>query len=377
MGFWNNLAEKIKGVINRSKTKRLEAGQQKLDYMFATSEYGDYSNITNLEFENQVAHSDGRIGNLMVARIANGRRGDAVLVGTEDYVAFELPVGEPITQEVLNKLVGNYLYEKNYRNNQECVYIGEINGNPQETQTRKSSNVEQYVNTQISTRIREERQQREAHRQMVNEKARQDKMIQMQREFEESLRAGNERREFEEQRRQQIRENPYIRLKGKYIDQDGKYCQDYDGVNVESGNFLRIRKLNEVTKDGSGRYIYTAYIQNVFNETDAEILNKNQIPQGIPVCFATEGRVEDIVAVNNPYKVRELLSLFSQERNFRNNNGYMNYIGNLDRYGNITNEMISQATNVTSLDNNNIIAQICNEAYRNYQNGERGAEWRR
>lgn len=89
-----------------------------------------------------------------------------------------------------------------------------------------------------------------------------------------------------------------------------------------------------MTKQAEDIYI-RGYIQSTFDEFSVDSLGEK--PFGIPVCFTTNKKVEDIVAQSDSYEMKALLSLFSQEQNFRNNNGYMNYIGGLDRYGNITN----------------------------------------
>lgn len=107
-------------------------------------------------------------------------------------------------------------------------------------------------------------------------------------------------------------------------------------------------------------YIH-GYIQNTFNESSPEALD--QIPLGSPVCFTSDKRVEDIITQGTPQEMHTLLTLFSQEENLRNNNGYMNYIGGLDRYGNITNgNDNSQIIN----DNINTLQQ---QAYQNNMQG--------
>lgn len=63
------------------------------------------------------------------------------------------------------------------------------------------------------------------------------------------------------------------------------------------------------------------------------MLSRNRTPSGIPVCFATDKKIEEIMQSNNPNDLRTLLSLLSEKsEDFNNNNGYLNYIGKIDRH---------------------------------------------
>lgn len=75
-------------------------------------------------------------------------------------------------------------------------------------------------------------------------------------------------------------------------------------------------------------------------------------------------RLEDIVQTGNSYEVRRLLEMLSQEKNFREDNGYMNYIGTLDRNGNITMGHDNSQTMWEA------ITDVQNEAYQTKQAGQ-------
>lgn len=106
---------------------------------------------------------------------------------------------------------------------------------------------------------------------------------------------------------------------------------NYDGTNVNTGEILRIRRMEKLGKDETGRYLYRAYLENVRHEWDAEMMDSN----AVPVCFSIDKRAEDILKENNPAEKQQFFKLLSQEKIFKNNNDYMNYIGAMDRQGNI------------------------------------------
>lgn len=126
------------------------------------------------------------------------------------------------------------------------------------------------------------------------------------------------------------RENPYLRKVRQY-EIKGKIYEDYDGINMETGDILRIRKLEKIGKDGSGTYLYQGYVHSTSNEDDAEILDEGK-PMGVPVCFDLPKRFSDIEAVNNLQEVRTILELLSDTSKY-GNYASLSYIGGLDKNG--------------------------------------------
>lgn len=182
----------------------------------------------------------------------------------------------------------------------------------------------------------------------------QKKMKEEQEAFERRLKCKieSDRQQEEAAREKAVRkENPYFTRHAS---------GDYEGINVNSGEILRMQGVQKIGKDETGRYLYSGYLGNTSSESNAWMLDQDGIPSGVPVCFSIDKRVEDIVAENNPAEIRQLLQLLSQEDNFRNNNGYMNYIGALDRNGNVTRGV----DNSPALQNR--INQLKQQAYAQY-----------
>lgn len=330
------LLDKIKSLFNRNKPKQLGAGQENANnrrYMnfpqsFATSPNGDYTMVLSVEYKNQVTHRDGRVDNIMLAKIANSKEGQAILIGNEDYVAFEMPVDIPIDDNVLmGKLAGYYSYERNtMKNDKECVYIGEIDNNPNNNFINKSEKVEQYVDTEIAQQIREEKARRQAQIQHERELAKEREAL-GRAEFEKRIAfdIAEQKRKDAIEREQRI-QNAYLRPQGKsYRDNYGKIYNDYNGININTGDILRLRKFNKVGKDQQGKYLYTGYINNTPNEHDVEILSHDGTPMGDPVCFTTYKKLEDIVMENKQDEIKQLLGLLSQ------GNEKLNYIGTFEK----------------------------------------------
>ena len=92
----------------------------------------------------------------------------------------------------------------------------------------------------------------------------------------------------------------------------------YDGVNVCTGEVLRIRGLNHIGKDGSGTHLYLGYIYNTENEDDADLSIESieQMNGAARVCFELPKSLLDIENEGNLDEIKQVLQLLSDERNF-------------------------------------------------------------
>lgn len=332
--------DQIKNFFSRKKTKQLNAGQEDLTEHkqrvlredFVVGKQGKNVRIEVIQPVSSVRHSDGHKCDLMLATVYCVNDDDAIQIGEEDYIAFEVQEGVPINEVLLQKVAEYYDSQKNVRTNQECVYIGEVNADARDYSLRKSEVIGQYVETKMVDRLAK-------HRKSLNEEINQQLRQAMQereeyqtRNFEYYNAQTQKWREQSDRERAQRKQNPYFRQKEDYRYGE-KWGEYFEGVNVETGNYLRMMQLKMVTQDREGRYLYTAYLDDTFQE--------DEMPRddllGIPICFATDKSIIDIVSHNNPVEVHGLLELLSQERIRREDNGYMNFIGTLDRNGKMIN----------------------------------------
>ena len=323
---------------------------QENDYSIFNCKFGETNSIDTQVFISSVKkysdyiRQDGKKVDIVVAKMMEDLYGKHDL-GTSyaqqlptpeqcDNVVFEIPSNMNKQQlEILIQIMTDYYEEaKNVERNSKYMYLGYIDEYSRgEQQTDR--NVLEFINENILPTLQQENAELKARR----DRSTQTREIQPQvKQPEQNWKSGLIVNQDKEQSiRQQRISNAEIRQKSEYYyNKDGKRCRDYDGINVRNGDILKIRQLEKVGKDENGTYLYSGYIQSTFEKDEAERLG-NEVPYGIPVCFATDMRVEDIVHKQDIQEVYSLLTMLSAEDNFRNNNGILNYIGKLDKYNRI------------------------------------------
>lgn len=226
------------------------------------------------------------------------------------------------------------MYERNMPdNNKDCMYLGKLSQDPYDLGTKnKSETVKRYINETVAPQIAREKQEQN-ERKMQNYKERQERENVEHREFvnkmhEKYIQYLKQQNEIKIKRMK----NPYLKINKNYIANDGKRYCDYDGINVLNGDILRLRKMNRVGHDENGTYIYTGYVESVQTEDDVEMLLKDGIPSGMPICFASDKKIEEIIQSDNPNDLKSLLALLSQSEELTDDKEYLNYIGKIDKY---------------------------------------------
>lgn len=350
MGLFSKIAE----MIRKSRTPKLDAGK---NYQQNKNQYQDIRDInyiqpqytmklpnneelmiTSIQFNNKVIHINGEVTNLMIAKACCYKEGDTIYFNQQENIAFEISAKAKIDDVILQKIGQYYMYERYMPdNNKDCMYLGKLSQYPYDLGiNNKSETVRRYINETVAPQITMEKQ-KQIERQMESYRKRHEKESIRQKEFVSKIR--EEQKKYEEQQNQIKSErikNPYLKqISKKYISKDGKQYFNYDGVNILNGDILRLRKMNKVGKDERGTYIYTGYIETTQNQDDVEILSNDGAPSGIPVCFATDKKIEEIMQSNNQNDLKTLLLLLSENLKDSNNNGYLNYIGKIDQYNRI------------------------------------------
>ena len=342
------LFSKIKEMIRRSRTPKLEEGNQpnvenskKLQETHTISLSNNQSlMITAIQKGERMQHSNGEITDLMIAKVIKYKNGEHISSLNQESVAFEVPSGTPIDDIMLNKISQYYMYERNMPdNNKNCMYLGKLSHDPYDLGTNnKSADVEKYINEKIAPQIEREKQE-QIQSQLRSYRETQERDARKQREFVAGMQ--EEYKEYVQQQNEiknQRIKNPYLNQIGEeYVSKDGMRYKDYEGINILNGDFLRLRKMNKVGKDiNTGTYVYTGYVSTTANENSTEILSKDITPEGIPICFTTDRKIEEIMQSEDPRDKVTLLSLLSEKSlDYENNNGYLNYIGKIDRYNRI------------------------------------------
>lgn len=300
--------------------------------------------IANVKKYSYYQREDGRKADIVVAKMMEDLYGNNDLTTQYvqqlptpeqcDNVVFEIPsnMDKQKLEELKQTMIDYYEKAKNVDQKSKYMYLGYIDEYSRGKQ-QTDRNVLEFVNENILPTLQQEDAELKARR----DRSTQTREIQPQvKQPEQNWKSGLIVNQDKEQSiRQQRISNAEIRQKSDfYYNKDGKRCIDYNGINVRNGDILKIRQLEKVGKDENGTYLYSGYIQSVFDKDEYESLG-DETPLGIPVCFATDMRVEDIVHKQDIQEVYSLLTMLSAEDNFRNNNGILNYIGKLDKYNRI------------------------------------------
>ncbi len=350
MGF----ISKIKEMFRKSRTLRLNEhnetkgtkniGEIEFPYIVSMSNNQNIM-VSSIQFDRNVIYDNGKQNSIVIAKIVPFN--DFINFLNQKTVVFEIPQGMQIDDIMLQKIGYQYVYEnENTANNLECMYLGELSSDLYRSNiVNKSDRVQKYVNERILPQVEKEKDEQIQKQMKSTEQIRKNNEL---KENEFKIRIQKEQQQYEQQERKIKSEriaNPTLTQSGnEYIGNDGKKYIDYNGVNVYNGNILKLRKTNKVGKDENGTYLYTTYIQETPHEYDVEILGKNEIPNGIPVCFATDKKIEDVINFNNQNDLKTLLQLLGNPEIKKQNNGYLNYIGKIDKNNNIENK-ISDTSN--------------------------------
>lgn len=282
-------------------------------------------------------HRDNSRTSLVMGRIERVEGSNAFYLDSADYIAFELPEGQKITEDAVLAAVRQYTINKNSAQAQsKAFYVGKVQDG---RIAGDSVAVQQYVEQTVAQM---EAKRSQMFQQQMQQKQRQEAAAR------EKQQAEDERRRLENEavrsRERSARlQKPQLRSNGSYQVQ-GMAFSEYDGVDMINGDILRLRQVNKVCKDAEGTYLYSAYVNKVEHEYDVEILGEDE-PAGDYVCFTLPGRLEDIVKAGNPDQIKTVLELLSAERP---NSKELTYIGGIDRSGQIVRDAMPRSSGIAN-----------------------------
>lgn len=297
----------------------------------------------NIEKINSVRHRNNKVMDLMLARMTKQNPEHTLYMDSSDYVTFEIPQGMEITEEIMQAVMQQYDIDKQINAEEKQYYLGQlINDGNELIFGNKSVAVENMTKQLV--------QQRETQRAENREKTweeRQERENQARKEFLDDLNSRGYLNEVAEEKKNRKQSPTLTRVYRPIYEKEGnKKYSNYDGVNVNTGDILRIRKVDKVGKDGSGTYLYSAYIYNTPNDHDCEYLSDT--PMGVAVCFELQKRLEDIAKDGDINEVRKVLELLSDSRNFENPE-QLSYIGEIDKDGMINRREMSLSSAIRNV----------------------------
>ena len=313
------------GIFNRfSKGKNEKA--KEMQYSMKMQDGGDNEIlIYDIERQENISHSNDDIMQLIMARITKFHKNQTINYEMSDFIAFEIPIDEDINKELMQAVMQQYVKEETAKQPSKGLnnyYLGRaVKDKEGYDFDRKSVIVEHKVASLVEEQIREKLKS----------------MVKNDGEtFRSRIKSGannaNEYLEYMKKIRQNRIDHPYVRVAN--LTESAKAYVNYNGINVNTGDILRIRNVNKVGKDGDGTYLYSAHIYNTPNLNDDEKVDKNGTPRGFYVCFELQKRLEDIVKDDNTEEVEKVLQLLSNERNFHDSDK-LRYIGEIDKNGQV------------------------------------------
>jgi len=133
------------------------------------------------------------------------------------------------------------------------------------------------------------------------------------------------------------RQNLYLEEQFRYKVGDRIYT-DYKGIDTVEGKILKINRLDkvdEVLED----VLYSAFIEKKENEEETEFTTLQELPKGFPVLFTLKTNLEEIINNSNEQELKTVLQLLSDLPKESINVNKMQYIGGIDKQGNIYTDM--------------------------------------
>lgn len=296
-------------------------------------EDGEKIDVSEIKEAQKIRHSDGTTSCLIKAKVIQINQEKVGDLDAAEPVCFEIPEGRyDLIEELIERYMGVKLNEKSY------TYLGRAYSKddirlqpPTETVNSQIEKLNEELLEEVTNRRLDaaKRAERRGEKARIKGEAKKNKKVD---EWQSII--------------QDRLNNPFI--KGG-IGKDKK--EKYDGVDMNDGRILRIREVEKITKDTTGRYIYTARLSSTPQMGDTEILSDN----GVPVVFTLPYRFNDIVNTDYDiqYKqklIKTVLRLLSEghANNYTKTGQFdvsvLHDIGGIDKDGNIienTSEQVS------------------------------------
>ena len=281
----------------------------------------------------KIKHSDGRRYGLMMFDVSNyAKEGETVYFNPFNKVVVEKALNpdgtcSPLTRDEVTSYAVEYvrqLITGNTDPNKICQYIGRLDertGDMIISQTVKND-----VNTRLEESVRNEIKARNEQRRIEAEA----REAQQREEF--LKRAQEESREYyarEAQVRQERLRTERFDMVRRDKNADNKTIEDYNGVDIATGDVLRVRNLCKQGRDNSNIYLYTAGVSTTHNEDDVEMLNDF----GKEIAFTTPIKIDQLLTTQQGK--RKVLELFARANQVASRDSGIKFVGNLDMNGTI------------------------------------------
>lgn len=344
MGFLSNL-------FNRKKDEPVQDSRREVRQ--SVNQYwkriGPSSSIgIIIDKQEEIQSENGTTTKVIEAKIFDAPDNQTINFSYADKIAFE--VSGEVTEAILDAVINQYMRERSPERN--TYYVGRAYNLDGYIQLGSGSQTAQRM---FENDIMLERQEMEARAQM-------SARIRQENERQANKRANDQALQYQSGKRaefQKRKENPFMKTITK-PGSDGRIAiTGYDGVNINTGEILRIRHLQRGQQTSNGMILYVANIQNTDNEYDAEYFDERD-DSSCKVCFELPDRLSVILNQRGPEGIRRILELLSDPRNFENQ-GKMSYIGGIDGRG-----VIHREERASSVEMQNFVDSLINKYSENH-----------
>jgi len=115
----------------------------------------------------------------------------------------------------------------------------------------------------------------------------------------------------EEEEMQKRLAAPYFSYKFTVL--DGVTNRQYQGVDLTTGEILRLENTNKIAEEPNGTCIYSGFVEHAKNEKDIQLFEEEG-KQGYPVIFESAVKLEDIASNKKPEEINAVLNLLSKSK---------------------------------------------------------------
>lgn len=136
----------------------------------------------------------------------------------------------------------------------------------------------------------------------------------------------------EEEERKKRLESPYFSYKFTVL--DGVANRQYQGVDLTTGEIVRLENTNKIAEEPNGTCIYSGFVERVKREKDVQLFDK-QKASGYPVIFETAVKLEDIASNKKPEEIYAVLDLLSRNKQVNLMKDQLIYIGGIRQDGQV------------------------------------------
>lgn len=136
----------------------------------------------------------------------------------------------------------------------------------------------------------------------------------------------------EEEKRKKRLALPYFSYKFTVL--DGVTNRQFQGVDLTTGEILRLEKTDKIAETANGMNIYEGFVKHISNEKDMTIFEKES-SNGYPVIFESAIKLEDIASNKDPKQVHSVLNLLSKNQDVKLLKDQLIYIGGIRQDGNV------------------------------------------